>query len=116
MEKQEILWDLVENSGADLSSGEKELFYHLLLSYADVLACSAADIGRTNRLQHHIHTGDATPIRQPVRRVSPHRREEVRQLLNQMLDRRPLSARLKAYSNSVSCLSGYVMPQRPFKG
>ena len=87
VEKQEILWDLVENSGADLSSGEKELFYHLLLSYADVLACSAADLGRTNRLQHHIHTGDATPIRQPVRRVSPHRREEVRQLLNQMLEK-----------------------------
>lgn len=74
-EKQKILWDLVENSGAELSSGEKELFYHLLLSYADVLACSTTDLGKTDRLQHHIRTGDATPIRQPVRRVSPHRRE-----------------------------------------
>lgn len=30
LEKQEVLWDLVESSGADLSSGERELFYHLL--------------------------------------------------------------------------------------
>ena len=86
-EKQDILWDLVQNSGVDLSSGEKELFYQLLLSYADVLACSTADLGKTDRLKHHIDTGNAAPIRQPVRRVSPHRREEVRQLLDQMLQR-----------------------------
>ena len=85
MEKQELLWSIVENSGADLSSGEKDVFYHLLLSYADVLACSTSDLGRTDRLQHHIYTGDAAPVRQPVRRVSPHRREEVRQLLQEML-------------------------------
>ena len=86
-EKQEILWDLVQNSGVDLSSGEKELFYELLLSYADVLACSAADLGKMDPLKHHIDTGNAAPIRQPVRRVLPHRHEKVRQLLDQMLQR-----------------------------
>jgi hypothetical protein len=39
-DKQQVLWDLVENSSADLSPGEKELFYNLLLSYADVIAYS----------------------------------------------------------------------------
>ena len=42
--------------------------------------------GRINKLRHNIDTGNSLPIRQPVRRLSPHRREEVKQLLNQLLD------------------------------
>ena len=34
-----------------------------------------------------IHTGGVAPVRQPVRRVPPHRREAVRKLLNEMLER-----------------------------
>ena len=34
-----------------------------------------------------IHTGDVAPVRQPVRRVPPQRREDVRKLLNEMLER-----------------------------
>jgi hypothetical protein len=85
LDKQEMLWDLV-SSAAELSPGEKDLFYHLLLSYGDVFACSTSDLGKTSTLKHHIHTGDATPIRQPVRRVPPHQRQEVRQLLTNMLE------------------------------
>jgi hypothetical protein len=64
-EKQEVLLNLVEESGADLS----------------------ADLGRTDKLQHRINTGDAHPIRQSVCRVPLHRQEEVRKLLNQMLEK-----------------------------
>ena len=32
-----------------------------------------------------VNTGDAEPIRQPVRRISPQQREEVRALLSEML-------------------------------
>ena len=59
VEKQGMLWDLVQKSGQDLSSGENEMFHHLLLSYADVFASSNADVGRTYKLVHHIHTGYA---------------------------------------------------------
>jgi hypothetical protein len=86
-EKQEVLLNLVEESGADLSAGERDLFYQLLLSYADVMACSTSDLGRTDKLQHRINTGDAHPIRQSVCRVPLHRQEEVRKLLNQMLEK-----------------------------
>ena len=86
-EKQEVVQNIVEQSGAHLSPGERDQFYQLLLEYADVLACSTADLGRTTKLRHNIDTGQAAPIRQPVRRVSPHRRGEVRELLDQMLDR-----------------------------
>jgi transposase InsO family protein len=86
-QKREVLWKLVEGSAADLTPGEREIFYNLLLSYADVMASSTSDLGRTGRLQHRIDTGTSPPIRQAVRRISPHRREEVRELLNQMQER-----------------------------
>ena len=75
-----------QDPGTDLSSGEREMFYELLLSYIDVMAWSNADLRRTDKLQHHIHTGDAHPVRQSVRRIPPHRREEVRKLLDDMLE------------------------------
>ena len=55
--------------------------------YADVMVSSTSDLGRTGRLHHHIDTGSSPPIRQPVRRISPHRREEVKELLSQMSGR-----------------------------
>ena len=87
VEKQKLLWNLAEQSGRNLGPGEKDLLYYLLLSHADIIASSTADLGRTDRLRHNIHTGGVAPVRQPVRRVPPHRREEVRKLLNEMLER-----------------------------
>ena len=86
-EKLKILQQLVANSSVELTDGEKDIFYHLLLAYPDILASSDSDLGRTGKLQHRIDTGDAQPVRQQVRRISPHRREEVKQLLSQMLER-----------------------------
>ena len=84
-QKQEVLWDLVQQSGAELDSEEQDLFYQLLTSYANVFATSTADLGRTDKLNHHIDTGNAPPVRQPVRRVAPTQREEIRKLLGEML-------------------------------
>ena len=84
-DKRELLWDLVEGCSADLTGGERDIFFSLLLKHADVFAASTADLGRTNKVHHRIDTGTARPIRQPVRRISPHHREEVKTLLEQML-------------------------------
>ena len=86
-EKREMLWRFAEQSGPELSGEEKEMFFHLLLLYADVFAVSTTDLGRTDKLQHSIHTGNAPQTRQPVRRISLHRRDEVRTLLNEMLEK-----------------------------
>ena len=86
-EKQQVLWQLVQESGAELSPGEKQIFYELLHTHADVLASSTADLRRTSKLQHKIDTGNSPPIRQVVCHLSPHRREEVKQLLSEMLAR-----------------------------
>lgn len=86
-EKKQMLLELVEECSPELSAGERSIFYSLLLKHADVMASSTADLGQTDRVRHQINTGTAQPIRQPVRRISPHRRQEVKSLLKQMLDR-----------------------------
>ena len=73
-EKQQVLQQLVWDGCTELTSGEKEIFLELLLKYADLLAFSTADLGRTSKLRHKIDTGGAPPIRQPVRRISPPQR------------------------------------------
>ena len=86
-EKRKLLWQLVEGCSTSLSTGERDTFYSLLLKHADVFASSTADLGRTDKVRHRIDTGTAHPVRQPVRRISPHCREEVKTLLDQMLAR-----------------------------
>ena len=85
--KRQTLRELANDCGPGISPGEKEQFYHLLLSYADVMACSTTDLRRTDKLRHSINIGVAALIHQPVRRISPHRREEVRELLTNMRER-----------------------------
>ena len=84
-ERAAALWSIVEKSGEELSTQEKEEFFLLLCKYADVFASSSTDLGRTGRLKHAIHTKDAPPIRQAVRRIPPQRRKEVQELLANML-------------------------------
>ena len=42
---QELLQNLVEQSGPELSPGEQELFHQLLLSYADALKAPLLILG-----------------------------------------------------------------------
>jgi hypothetical protein len=64
---------------------KKEQHFTLMQQYADIFATSKSDLGRTEKLTHEIHTGDANPIRQRVRRVPPQCRQEVQELLARML-------------------------------
>ena len=74
-ELEEGLWMLAEQ--ASIESGEQESLFALLLEHADVFALCNDELGRTNVLQHQIHTGDSLPIRQQFRRVCPQKRQEI---------------------------------------
>ena len=77
----------MEGCSTDLSASDRGIFYSLLLKHADIFASLTADFGRTDKVCHSIDIGTAPPIRQPARRISPHRREEVKTLLEQMLEK-----------------------------
>ena len=74
-----------ENKSLDPT--QKGYLYQLLRLYKDIFAQNKTDFGRTNKIKHSINTGDAAPIRQPVRRVPPARREELKKLLDNMLEK-----------------------------
>ena len=82
---EDIFQELVENTS--LSDNEKHLLFTLLMDYADIFAVSKDQLGRTDILQHEIVTKNVTPIRQRFRRMSPQQKEEMRTLLNDMLEK-----------------------------
>ena len=84
-EKIEMLWGIVEKSSCELHSDKKELFYHLLAENANIFAKSKSDLGCTAKLKQSINIGTAPQIRQAVRRLPPHHREEAQELLASML-------------------------------
>ena len=85
--ERDDLWQAVTQSGDSLKDEQKELLFLLLSQYPDVFASHSEDYGRTGRIKHQIHTGDAAPIRQPFRRIPPAKKEEVTKLLQGMLSK-----------------------------
>ena len=75
------------DSSSRLTEEERQQLYAVLLEYAQVFAEESDDFGRTDKIKHTINTGDAMPVRQPVRRIPPFRREEARRLLSDMLEK-----------------------------
>eukprot|EP00731_Ephydatia_muelleri_P009833 Em0005g419a len=82
--KRQMRLSLAETIGAHVSKEEQVQFSNLLLEYGDIFASSSTDLGRTGALKHCIKTGDSNPISQPVRRLPPHRKEQVNKLLHEM--------------------------------
>ena len=75
---------MVEECGGELTQEQKQQFFLLLLANADVFA-DDDNPGRTDMVKHRVNTGNSPPIRQPVRRIPAHKREEARHLLQDML-------------------------------
>ena len=84
-EAKEVLWMMVENSGEVLDSHQQQELYTFLLGFADVFAFTNAELGRTDKLQHTITTETKHPIRSPARRMPAVHKEEVHQLIQDML-------------------------------
>ena len=59
---EEVFHSLLEN--LSLTSDQQDILFSLLIDYANVFAVSDDQLGRTNVLQHEIHTDNVSPIRQ----------------------------------------------------
>ena len=65
----EHLVELYSRSIKNLNENEQIKLKSLLKEYSDVFARDSNDIGHTNVVQHHIDTGDESPIKQRPRRL-----------------------------------------------
>lgn len=57
----------------------------ILIEHIDVFSQDENDLGRTDIIMHHIDTGDARPVRQPLRRYPPAHLEAISQHVDNML-------------------------------
>lgn len=67
----------VDLSHADVSSSQLNQLKNLLCKYASVFSTHSNDYGRADILNHRIHTGDASPLRQRAYRCSPAVKTEI---------------------------------------
>ena len=59
----------------------------LLRKYSHIFSKTDDDIGRTGIIRHNIPTGDARPIKQPLRRLPENMAKEVNTQVNEMLNK-----------------------------
>ena len=72
---------LVERAASHLTSEECRQLQAAMAASKHFFAKGKGDLGRTDIVQHQIHTGDQPTIKQQVRRYPAARREEERQLV-----------------------------------
>ena len=75
---------LYERSSIDLNAEQKQDLCALLKEFADIFSQSSGDLGQTDIITHSIHTGDATPVRQPPRRLPLIQREAAQKAIQDM--------------------------------
>ncbi|MDD9361322.1 MAG: retropepsin-like aspartic protease, partial [Anaplasma sp.] len=86
-ETQQIIIDeLSFNVGASLNSEELEAVTQLLMKYRSSFATDTAHLGSCRIEKHSIPTGDAKPIAQYPRRISPAQRDLVKAMIKDLMD------------------------------
>ena len=78
---------LLQRSSQYLDANQQQGARNFLREYEHLFAKDNMDLGETNKVQHDINTGNALPIKQPIRRVPVHLAEETNKQLDQMLEK-----------------------------
>ena len=98
---QSIAKQLVDKVANGVTDNEKDELKQLLLKYRGILSQCEGDLGRTDLVYHHIVTGDHKGIKQSGRRLPIHQREEVKELLDDMLGRKVIEPSQGSWSAPV---------------
>ena len=100
-ELPEYLEELAEKSTEGMVEEDREKVMALLIKYQDVFSSGEYDIGRTTLVKHSIDTGDARPIRQPLRRSGPVQRDETERQVKELLAKGMISPSDSPWSSPV---------------
>ena len=88
-------------SNQDLSDGDAALLRELLREFHDCFAWKDLDLGCTTLIKHRIHLLQDTPISQRYRRLPPSCLDEVRNHLNDLLDRGIITPSMSPWASPV---------------
>ncbi|THD19534.1 KRAB-A domain-containing protein [Fasciola hepatica] len=89
------------NESEIASCEERKKLIELLTGNQDAFSWSSKKLGRTQVVRHHIDTGDAAPIKQPFRRIPAHYRNEVDNIVKEMLDNRVICPSVSPWASPV---------------
>ena len=92
---------LLDQLDLNLSESEQETLKSHILSYHDVFALNAAELGTTDVTEHTINTGTHPPIRQPPRRMPFALRDNVDKLVGEMLTQRVIEPSSSPWASPV---------------
>ena len=70
--------------GENLTPNQIIRLKEMISSYSCILSTNEFDVGRTDLLEHDIHTGDAAPVRKHPYRLSPSEQAKVDELVERM--------------------------------
>ena len=82
----EFMSTMFENSCSELTEDQSIIFSNLLIEYRNVFTKDDTDLGCFAGVEHHIDSGDAKPIKQPMRCVPLAFVGEEEKHLKKMLD------------------------------
>ena len=97
----EFVRDLVNGSHSSLSDSFRRTLVDILCSYEDVFSKSENDLGLTDIVTHQIDTGNARPIRQPLRRYPPAHVEAISEHVDTMLAQGTIEAASSPWASNV---------------
>ena len=95
------LKELYDRSIAGLLEAQHPEVHQLLCSYSDVFSTGPDDLGCTDLVKHHIHTGQAVPVRQPPRRLPLAKREEAERAVREMQERDVIEPSASPWSSPI---------------
>ena len=72
----EHLQTMMQNRDQSITKNQKNRIAQLILEYKDIFVEPEGKLGSTSVIRHRIDTGDAAPIKQPLRRV-PYKQHEI---------------------------------------
>ncbi|KRY14748.1 PiggyBac transposable element-derived protein 2 [Trichinella patagoniensis] len=92
----------VEAPNAESTRKYSELIENMAkLSHDQIIATDEYNTGRTNACKHSINTGDASPIKQPPRRIPYHQKETVRRMLSEMTNHKVIELSCGPWSSPI---------------
>jgi len=97
----EHLKKLSQETKKGLTSAQRKKVDQLLRTFSGLFANSKDDLGRTNQIRHKINTGDERPVKQPLRRIPIHSRDEIEDHVESMLTQGIIEPSLSPWASPI---------------
>ena len=93
--------DLLKKMSPEITKKQTEQVEKLLLKHSSLFANNDKELGKTGIVRHGIKTNDRPPVKQPLRRIPVHMKQEVDQHIDDMLERDVIEPSVSPWSAGV---------------